>query len=356
MIWFDIVAPKDVLFFRRIINELESRGEKVLITAREAEGYSEVVELLRLYSIPFMNLGTFGGGQLKDKLKASIERQKELMEFIADHDISRLVCLCSVDANRIAFGLGIPIINFYDIPLSDYQENFNRALPQARLTLPLSTRVIKPFVVPDDIFRRFSLENEQIYNYDFIDPLIWLEEFVYDEQYVDQILGRFVMDRSRPLIVMREEEYKASYVVKQFPILYNAMEELSQLGNIVIIPRYEANYLKELFPYAYVLDEKVIIQHLLKASDLFIGGGGTINTEACYFGTPTISTRSFISHYDKYQIDTELMKWVITKDELVESAKEMIGKRNDMKAKAVFETMSVDINSIVETILKNDPK
>jgi len=282
--------------------------------------------------------------------------QKELMEFIADHDISRLVCLCSVDANRIAFGLAIPIINFYDIPLSDYQANFNRALPQARLTLPLSTRVIKPFVVPDDIFGRFSLENEQIYNYNFIDPLIWLEEFVYDEQYVDQILRRFVMDRSRPLIVLREEEYKASYVIKQFPILYDAMEELSQLGNIVIIPRYEANYLKELFPYAYVLDEKVIIQHLLKASDLFIGGGGTINTEACYFGTPTISTRSFISHYDKYQIDMELMKWVTTKDELVEFAKVMIGKRNDVKAKAVFETMSVDINSIVEIILKNDPK
>lgn len=356
MTWFDIVAPKDVLFFRKIIDELESRGEKVLITAREAEGYSEVVELLRLYNIPFINLGAFGGGQLKDKLKASIERQKELMEFIADHDISRLVCLCSVDANRIAFGLGINIINFYDIPLSDYQENFKRALPQARLTLPLSSKVIKPFVVPDEIFRRFSLENEQIYNYSFIDPLIWLEDFIYDSNYVDRILDQFAMDRTRPLIVMREEEYKASYVAKQFPLLYDAMKELSLLGNIVIIPRYEANYLKTLFPYAYVLDEKVIIQHLLKACDLFIGGGGTINTEACYFGTPTISTRSFVSHYDKYQIDTDLMKWVTTKEELLASAEEMIGKRKDEKAKAVFSTMSVDIPLIVDIILKVEAK
>lgn len=352
MIWFDLVTPKSVLFFWRIIQEIELRGKKVLVTAREGKDYSEVVELLRLYNIHFVNRGGFGGADLKDKLSASLDRQKELMEFIADHYIDRLVCLCSVDANRIAFGLGIPIINFYDIPLSDCQENFKRALPQARLTLPLSTRVIKPFVVPDEIFRRFSLEDEQIYNYGFIDPVIWLKDFIYDPHYVDQILDKFNMDRSRPLIVMREEEYKASYVVKQFPILYDAMEELNQLGNILIIPRYEGNYLKELFPYAYVLDEKVIIQHLLKICDLFIGGGGTINTEACYFGTPTISTRSFVSHYDKYQIDMELMKWVTTKEELISCAKEIIGKRNDILAKEIFGSMSVDIQSIVDTILE----
>lgn len=353
MIWFDLVTPKSVLFFWRIIQEIKLRGKKVLVTAREGKDYSEVVELLRLYKIDFVNRGGFGGADLKDKLSASLERQKELMEFIADHHIDRLVCLCSVDANRIAFGLGIPIINFYDIPLSDCEENFKRALPQARLTLPLSTRVIKPFVVPDEIFRRFSLEDEQIFNYDFIDPVIWLEDFVYDSNYVNRMLEPFAMDRSRPLIVMREEEYKASYVAKKFPILYDAMEELSQLGNIVIIPRYEASYLKELFPYAYVLDEKVIIQHLLKECDLFIGGGGTINTEACYFGTPTISTRSFVSHYDKYQIDANLMTWVTTKEELITSAKEMISHRNKVQAERIFGAMSVDIKSIVNTILED---
>lgn len=352
MIWFDLVTPKSVLFFRRIITEIQKRGYAVLVTAREGKDYSEVVELLRLYGIDFVNRGGFGGADLKDKLFASLERQKELMEFIADHKIDRLVCLCSVDANRIAFGLGIPIINFYDIPLSDCEENFRRALPQARLTLPLSTRVLKPFVVPDEIFRRFSLEDEQIFNYDFIDPVIWLEEFCYDPEYVQTLLKPFEMDRSRPLIVLREEEYKSSYVSKQFPILYDAMEELGAMGNIVIIPRYEASYLKELFPYAYVLEEKVVIQHLLRECDLFIGGGGTINTEACYFGTPTISTRSFVSHYDKYQIDTQMMRWVSTKEELVRAAKEMISHRQEERADEIFGTMNVAIDMIVKTILE----
>ena len=53
MIWFDLVTPKSVLFFIPIIKHIEKKGRKTLITAREGEGYSEVVELLRLHNIPF---------------------------------------------------------------------------------------------------------------------------------------------------------------------------------------------------------------------------------------------------------------------------------------------------------------
>ncbi len=184
MIWFDIVTPKDVLFFKPIIEYLKQKKKEILITARESDDYKEVVKLLELYKIDFINRGKFGGAKLYDKLRASLERQKALMEFISLYDVRCLVSLCSVDANRVAFGLGIPIINFYDIPLSDYSANFKKALPQARLTLPLSTIVFKPFVVPDEIFLRFSLEKDQIFEYKFIDPVIWLKDFKPDFNYV----------------------------------------------------------------------------------------------------------------------------------------------------------------------------
>ena len=353
MIWFDLVTPKSVLFFIPIIKEIKNRGRCVLITAREGEGYSEVVELLRLYNIEFVNRGEFGGASLKDKLHASIERQKALMEFVTIYDIDRLVCLCSVDANRVAFGLGIPVINFYDIPLSDCTANFKKALPQARLTLPLSTKVIKPFVVPNEIFKRFSLDDEMIYSYNFIDPLIWLKDFKPNFSEVKSILENYDINYDKPLIVIREEEYKSSYVDKQYPILYDSLKEIKKQNNanIIIIPRYESNYLKEKFPFAVVIEEKKVIQHLLAYADLFIGGGGTLNTEACYFGTPTISTRSFISHYDKYQIDKELMVWVSTKKELLLTCKRLISNRTDKLAKEVFGQMSLDIDTIVENII-----
>ena len=353
MIWFDLVTPKSVLFFRPLIERLKNFDRKCLITAREGADYKEVVRLLELFQIDFINRGEFGGAKLYDKLRASLERQKALMEFISLYDVRCLVSLCSVDANRVAFGLGIPIINFYDIPLSDHSANFKKALPQARLTLPLSTKVFKPFVVPDEIFLRFSLETDQIFEYKFIDPVIWLKDFKPDFDYVKKILEPYNFDFSKPLIVIREEEYKSSYVDRKYPFLYEALPVIQKLfnANIVIVPRYESDYLKKEFPFAIVLEEKIIIQHLLAYADLFIGGGGTMNTESCFFGTPTISTRSFISHYDKFQIDKGLMWWVNSKNELIESTKQLIGKRFDTKAKELFENMIINIDKIEDEIL-----
>lgn len=353
MIWFDLITPKSVLFFKPIIENIKAKKQKVLITTRQGEGYSEIIELLELHGMEYVDRGVFGGEKLADKLSASIERQKALMEYISIYNVSKLVCLCSVDANRVAFGLGIPIINFYDIPLSDYSANFKKALPQARLTLPLSEKVFKPFVVPDEIFVRFSLEYEQVYEYNFIDPLIWLKDIKPDFDYVRTVFAKYGIDPAKPYIIIREEEFKASYVSRKYPFLYESVAEIKEItgANIIFIPRYESAHLKNEFPDAIVMEEKVIIQHLLAFAHLFIGGGGTLNTEACYFGTPTISTRSFISHYDKYQIDCELMVWVNNKEELIKKAAELFGKRQNGLAAGVFSKMSVDLDYMTDIIV-----
>lgn len=350
MIWFDLVTPKSVLFFEPIIKNLQEKNKELFITTRGGEGYQETVELLDLYNLKYTNIGNFGAGDLKSKFEASIDRQIKFMEFISQHHIDRLVCLSSVDASRVAFGLGIPIYNFYDIPLSDYTTNFTKALPQARLTIPLATKMFKPFVVPDNVIERFGLDKSQIYEYNFIDPLIWLKNFKYDINYVKKILEAYPMDYKKPTIVIREEEYKSCYVDKKYPILYESISEIQKTtnSNIIIIPRYESQYLEKEFPSTIVLKEKIEIQHLLVFCDLFIGGGGTINSEACFLGTPTISTRSFISHYDKYQIDNNLMVWIETKEELISKTKLMIGTKVNTKP---VEQMSIDIESIIKEIL-----
>lgn len=348
-IWFDLVTPKSVLFFEPIIKEIK-KTKNVLITTRGGEGYKETVELLQLYNLNFVNIGNFGGSCLISKFKASLDRQFKILEHLTQYNIEKLVCLSSVDGCRAAFGLGIPIINFYDIPLSDYKENFKRALPQARLTIPISTKMFKPFVVPNDIIKRFGLDEEQIFDYNFIDPLIWLKNFKYDKNYVIESLKEYNINYSKKTIIIREEEYKSSYVDKKYPFLYEALKELyTKLNvNIIIIPRYESDYLEKEFPFAIILKEKIKIQHLLKFADLFIGGGGTINTEACFLGTPTISTRSFICHYDKYQIDNNLMIWVNNKDELIKKAEEMIHQKSNT---SILKEMDVNINKIVKEIL-----
>jgi predicted glycosyltransferase len=90
MIWFDLVTPKSVMFFKNMIKLLEIKGREVLVTAREGAGYSEIVELLRLHDIAFHTIGEFGGARLEDKLKASIDRQFALMEFIREKNVEKL--------------------------------------------------------------------------------------------------------------------------------------------------------------------------------------------------------------------------------------------------------------------------
>jgi predicted glycosyltransferase/tetrahydromethanopterin S-methyltransferase subunit G len=350
-IWFDLVTPKSVLFFSSIIKEIQKKCN-VLITTRGGEGYKETTELLDLYEFNYHCIGNFGGGELKDKLHASISRQFQFLDYISHQNISKLVCLSSVDAVRVAFGLGIPVYNFYDIPLSDHKTNFKRALPQARLTIPLATKMFKPFVVPDEVILRFGLDKEQIVEYGFIDPLIWLDNFEFDKEYVSKLYKKYGIDRKKFTILVREEEYKACYVDKKYPFLYEALPKIYEKfdANIILIPRYESEYLKKEFPFAYVIEEKIFLQHLLKDVDLFIGGGGTINTESCFLGTPTISTRSFISHYDKWQIDNNLMVWTNKKSELMNYVK--LAMQNKLTPnRDILNEIKVDLDMIVKNIL-----
>ena len=351
-ILFDIDMGKWALFFIPIIKELQKLNINVIITSRGGKDYTELNEILDLYNMNYISIGEFGGANLENKLKASLYRQNELIKIIKKYNIKKTISGCVVDINRVSFGLGIENINFYDMPIKDYKIDLKKALPQIRLTIPLSTKIFKPFVVPDEIYLRLGLEKEQIIEYNFIDPLIWLKDFKFDKKYINTFYKKYNINRKKFTIVVREEEYKASYVNKKYPFLYEAIPEIYQKfnANIIIIPRYEASYLKEKFPFAYIIEEKIILQHLLKDVDLFIGGGGTINSEACFLGTPTISTRSFISHYDKWQIDNNLMVWTNNKKELLKYVK-LAHEKKLIPNKEIIKQMNINLNTLINEII-----
>jgi len=355
MILFDLDMGKWALFFFPIMKKLKEKNINYMVTSRGGKGYEELNQILDLYKVDYISIGKYGGSSLEGKLRASLYRQEKLIDIVKKYNVKKIISGSVVDATRVGFGLGLEVINFYDIPLSDYKSDFKKALPQARLTIPLSTKMFKPFVVPDEVIKRFGLEDEQIFEYKFIDPLIWLKDFRFDKNYVKNFYKEYNIDRNKFTIVVREEEYKASYVRKKYPFLYEALPEIYNKfnANIIIIPRYESGYLKKEFPFAYIIEEKIILQHLLKDVDLFIGGGGTINTESCFLGTPTISTRSFISHYDKWQIDNGLMVWCDNKYDLLRYVKLAYEKKLKPNVN-VLEKMEVDIDKIIEEILKGE--
>jgi hypothetical protein len=78
-IWFDILTPKQVMFFRRAVSLLRNSGHDVLCTSRQ---YREAIELARIKKLDLSIVGSHGGADRYDKLRQSASRTYELAEAV----------------------------------------------------------------------------------------------------------------------------------------------------------------------------------------------------------------------------------------------------------------------------------
>ena len=123
-VWIEVLTPKQALFFEPLYRALERRGHETLITTRV---YREAEQTLGLKKLRFSVVGSHGGGTAFGKLVASAERITKLASLIQKWKPSVAVSFSSVEASRVAFGLGIPHVAANDSPHS---------WMVARLTIP----------------------------------------------------------------------------------------------------------------------------------------------------------------------------------------------------------------------------
>ena len=351
MIWIDIATPKYAHFFSNLISFLD---EKIIITARYSNNYTEVKEILDRYKIDYYLTGNYGGENRKDKFLARSKRQEEFLNLFEKIGYPKLLISGSVaDSTQLAFGLGIKIINFNDTPIAlkpNYKQIHNDLTPVSRLTIPFSDIVFYPFVLPKDLFTCAK----QLIKYDFIDVCLWMKNIKKDEN--KDFRKKYNIPTNKFTILIREEEYKAHYVKEKKPFIYKLIEKLKDDDfNIVIIPRYESDYLKKEFPFAYIIDEKLKPEEFYPFIDFFVGGGGTMTLEAVYYGIPTISMRSIWLIHDKYLVDNNLMFWTNNLDEAYNYIKNNIGKKFDnkkyfCKSECSLEKIAIKIKEFYENI------
>ncbi|MCH5323131.1 MAG: DUF354 domain-containing protein [Helicobacter sp.] len=355
MIWIDVDTPKYAMFFVSMIGELQQRGHKILVTTRYAPNYTEAKAILDLHKIPHIVLGKYGGETLLGKFEARISRQKEILDLFRKKEVPQvLISGAVVDSTQVAYGIGIPVVNIYDTPA--FTKPGNEDTPQeliavARLTLPLSKIFFYPFVLPKELMLQFALKESQIQSYPFIDVALWINAIKKEAKNDFRI--RYGLDSTKPTILIREEEYKAHYVKEKIPTIYEVIPLLKKAfdANLVIMPRYEKEQLKEDFSkVATILEEKLKPEEFYPFIDLFIGGGGTMNLEAVCYGIPTISTRSIWLMHDQYLIKNKLMFWSQDCNEIIKIAKEMIGKRVD--SQSYFVQGECNFNAIISRIEK----
>ncbi|MDE0091591.1 MAG: DUF354 domain-containing protein [Thaumarchaeota archaeon] len=275
-IWFDVLTPKQLLFFAHMMRKLEPRYE-ILCTSRR---YGEVTSLARLHGMSPEIIGRHGGAEMSSKLRAGTERVRRLTGRVLEFAPDVAVSFCSPDAARVAFGLGIRHVAFSDTP-------HHGAV--MRLTLPLVQKLLIPYVIPKGEFTRYGIDQDDITQYRAIDAAITIRRKV---------------DRSAPLpfdmgkgknILIRPEESHATYVTRRgsaIPIARRLVSEFGHDNSIVVLARYwdQARALRaELGPHTTVTRMRYDGVHLLENTDVFVGSGGTMTAESALMGVPTIS-------------------------------------------------------------------
>jgi len=347
----DILTPKQCMLFLRLTEELRRRGHEVFNVSRK---YREVVNLLRLKGLEAKIIGEHGGKELAGKLRASARRILELTSYFEEVDPDVAVSFSSPEMARVSYGLGIPHICINDSP---------HAEAVARLTIPLSAKLLGPKIIPKKAWTRYGISTDKIKQYNALDPWAWLKDFKPDKH----VLCELGLSRSKPILTFRPEEEFAAYLLGKTRGRTRIIELIERILlerddiQIVAIPRYteQVESLHRLKDKVLVCRSSIDGPSLLHYTSIFIGGGGTMTAEAALLGVPTFSSypgEPFIVL--RYLVRKRLVK--LEKDSKALAMKILAAlnnienekKKQDERAKRLVETFEDPIEVIADEIDK----
>ena len=310
-IWFDILTPKQVMFFRRAVTLLRDSSHDVLCTSRQ---YREAVELARIKKLDLTVVGSHGGADRYGKLRQSASRTFELAEVVERFRPDAAVTFASPEGARVAFGLGIKHIGFNDSP---------HAEAVARLTIPLTSKLLCPWVIPHSAWTGYGIARKDITRYHALDPAAWLKHDETPE-----------VEQGKKTILLRLEESKASYIADKrlgtTKTIDDFVNELWQSANIMVLCRYQDQIAEVEARYGskvQILKDVIDGTALIKSAQLFVGAGGTMTAEAALLGKPTISIAPLRFHIEKYLVTSGLVKRATSSKSLVKLGRKMISDR-----------------------------
>ncbi|MEX0763688.1 MAG: DUF354 domain-containing protein [Nitrosopumilaceae archaeon] len=310
-IWFDILTPKQLLFFEPMIRKLR-KNNQVLCTSRN---YREVVDLAKIRGMKLVLAGKHGGADKSDKLKASLRRMRRLSHIAKSFAPKLTISFCSPEAARISYGLGVKHIAFSDSP---------HAEAVMRLSIPLVQKLLIPWIIPKKEFVRYGISDEDIMQYKAIDATIIVREKSKNYSRKDFCL------KNKKTILIRTEESQAAYIsdkrTKIVSIIREIIKEFSDY-NVVILARYLHQihqFKKEFGKQIIILDSVVDGKGLLRFTDVFIGSGGTMTAEAALMGVPTISYDAVPNRVEQYLVKNGLVKRAKDPEKIVNLVKQIL--------------------------------
>ncbi len=248
----------------------------------------------------------------------------------------------SIELPRISYGLNIPSVYILDN---------EHAIAANKLTLPLCNRIILPNVIKPESVVKCGAEPDYLLPYNGTSEITHLEDF----QYNPHIFEDLKLDlKKEKTILMRPEPSLASYLDAdcRTTVLSPIVEALEDQANILVIPRFrEQQQIFEDDDQVTLIKPPVDTFSLMKACDLVIGAGGTMNREAALLGTPVISCYpGKLLSVDAYYIEKGLMKRSTNSEEIIQMAKELLKDDRHVKELVTDDLFKIIIENIYDAV------
>ena len=288
-IWIDLDNSPHVPLFRPVIEELNKRGIKTIVTARD---YAQTIKLLELWNIEHVTIGKHGGKRKVDKILNLFHRAWQLIRFIHDKNVDLALSHGSRTQLLAARILGMRRISMLDY---EYAESFFDNV--------LSTKLLIPAYIPDSRLQGGNFSLHKIIRYNGFKEQLYLRSFVPDLTLRNQL----AIDENKILVTLRPPAMLGHYHnILGEKIVLKILENLIDKPRVYILVVSRTKEDKELIDSRFpkkirFLDRAVDGLQLIWNSDVFISGGGTMNREAALLGVPTYSVftgkKPFLDEY-----------------------------------------------------------
>ena len=298
-LWFDIVTPKQLLFFRPVVEALRTGGQEVLATSRK---YREVERLASMLGLGLSFVGSRGGKEPREQFELSLQRMEQLLPMVVGFSPDVSVSVASADCARVSFALRVRHVAVNDSPHS---------LVAGKLSLPLSYHVMTPWIIPFSAWSVFGVSRGQVSRYRALDPAAWLKRRARQEPSPPEA-GK---GEKRARILVRLEESYAPYLAGSDEswserVLLRLARDFKG-HELVALCRYEdqlASVRKKFGSEYSVPDDAFDGAGMIERSDVFVGMGGTMTTEAALLGVPAVSAFQGAELYtEKYLLSKRLL-------------------------------------------------
>ena len=276
-IWIDLANSPHVLFFAPLIEELERRGLRTVVTARD---FAQTLPLCARLGIEAEVIGRHGGSGLPAKGATLVSRVRDLREFARQASPSAAVSHNSYAQLVAARSLRLPVMTAMDY---EYQ-------PANHLAFRCADLVAVPSTFPlDRLWNQGG--RHKAWRYTGLKEHIVLAGFEPDPGY---LMSAGVETGGRALAVVRPPASMALYHRFEnhlFPGLLRHLQRTDSVRPLVLprTPEQAEQLAKDGFGDLLWSGAALDGRQLVAAADAVLSAGGSMNREAAVLGTPAYS-------------------------------------------------------------------